>query len=72
MLEERSYISEFDIKPNGSINVRKTTEVLKDGQVISSSYWRCVLDPNDSQAESILNNDFYLTLAKEAWKILNK
>ena len=38
--EEKVYISEFNVQPNGSIGVRKTTEVLKDGEVISQTYWR--------------------------------
>ena len=49
---ELVYISQFDIQPNGCIGVRKTTDVLKDGVVISSTYWRTVLVPNDPQASS--------------------
>ena len=52
--EERTFISEFNILPSKSINVRKTTEVLKDGASISQSYWRCVLAPHDPQAATVL------------------
>lgn len=71
MLEEKIFISQFDIKPNGSINVRKTNQVLKDGKVIAETYWRCALEPNDSSAEEVLNEPFYLNLAQTAWNNLN-
>ena len=61
------YISQFDIQPNGCIGVRKTTDVLKDGVVISSTYWRCVLMPNDPQATTVLNEQYYLDIANYAW-----
>jgi len=65
--EERVFISQFDIQRNGSIGVRKTTEVLKDGEVISQTYWRCVLAPNDPQAAEVLNEAYYLNIANYAW-----
>jgi hypothetical protein len=49
------YISQFDIQLNGCIGVRKTTDVLKDGVVISSTYWRTVLVPNDPTASTVLD-----------------
>ena len=64
---EVTYISEFNIQPNGCIGVRKTTDVLKDGVVISSTYWRCVLVPNDPQASTVLDEAYYLNLAQAAW-----
>ena len=65
------YISQFDIQPNGCIGVRKTTDVLKDGVVISSTYWRCVLVPNDPQAAEVLGAEpYYLNLANSAWASL--
>ena len=48
--EEKVYVSEFNIQPTGCIGVRKTTEILKDGLVVSSTYWRCVLVPNPQRA----------------------
>ena len=64
---EITYISEFNIQPNGCIGVRKTTDVLKDGVVISSTYWRCVLTPNDPQASTVLDEAYYLNIATYAW-----
>ena len=67
------YISQFDIQPNGCIGVRKTTDVLKDGVVISSTYWRCILAPNDPQAAEVLGAEpYYLNLANSAWASLPK
>lgn len=66
--KEKIYISEFNILPSGNINVRKTTEILKDEVSVSSSYWRCVLAPNDPQANTVLGSEpYYLSLAQSAW-----
>ena len=64
---EVTYISEFNIMPTGQIGIRKTTDVLKDGVVISSTYWRCVLVPNDPQASTVLDEAYYLNIATYAW-----
>ena len=61
------YISQFDIQPNGCIGVRKTTDVLKDGVVISSTYWRCVLSPSATVDTEVLNEPYYANLAQTAW-----
>jgi hypothetical protein len=61
------YISQFDIQPNGCIGVRKTTDVLKDDVVISSTYWRTTLVPNDPQASTVLDEAYYLSIATYAW-----
>ena len=61
------YISEFNIQPNGCIGVRKSTDVLKDGVVISTTYWRTTLVPNDPQATTVLNEQYYLDIANYAW-----
>lgn len=66
-LSEFTYISSFDIQRNGTINVRKTTDVLRDDVVISSTYWRCVLVPNDPQAATVLNEQYYADIAAYAW-----
>ena len=65
--EEKVFISEFNIQRNGCIGVRKTTEVLKDGEVISQTYWRTVLVPNDPQAATVLDEPYYLNIANYAW-----
>lgn len=61
------YISEFNIQQTGCIGVRKTTDVLKDGVVISSTYWRTTLEPNDPQAPTVLDEAYYLNIANYAW-----
>ena len=66
-LEETVYISQFNIMPDGQIGVQKTTDITKDGVVISSSYWRCVLVPNDPQATTVLDEQYYLDIANYAW-----
>ena len=69
--EEKTYNSEFNVKSDGSINVRKTTDVLKDGNVISQTYWRCVLAVNDPQANEVLGAEpWYLGIANNAWATL--
>jgi len=69
--EERVYISEFNVLPSKSINVRKTTEVLKDGTSISQTYWRCVLAPHDPQTQAVLGDEpYYYNLAQDAWKYI--
>lgn len=65
--EEVTYISEFNIQPNGCIGVRKTTDVLKDGVIISSTYWRCVLVPNDPTASTVLDKAYYASIATYTW-----
>ena len=65
--EERVFISEFNILPMGTINVRKTTEILKDGEVISQTYWRCSLRPDSLDIASVLNEQYYFDIANYAW-----
>jgi hypothetical protein len=64
---EVTHISQFDIQPNGCIGVRKTTDVLKDGVSISSTYWRTVLTPSATIDTEILNEPYYANLASVAW-----
>ena len=64
---ENTHISQFDIQPNGCIGVRKTTEVLKDGVSISSTYWRTVLAPSATIDTEVLNEHYYANLAQMAW-----
>lgn len=66
---EKIIISEFNIKENNSIQIRKTTQILKDTNIVSETYWRTVLMPNDSKLFEVLNGyDDYINLAIEAWK----
>jgi hypothetical protein len=64
---EVTYISEFNIQPNGCIGIRKSTDVLKDDVVISTAYWRCVLTPNDPHATTVLDEPYYLDIATYTW-----
>jgi hypothetical protein len=70
MIEEVIYISEFNVKLDGTIAVRKTTDVTKDGAVIASSHWRTVLQPNDPSADEVLDEPYYHALATLAWESL--
>jgi len=70
MIEEVIYISEFNVKLDGTIAVRKTTDVTKDGAVIASSYWRTVLAVNDPSADEVLDEEYYRDLATLAWESL--
>ena len=71
MIEEIIYISSFNVKLDGTIEVRKTTDVTKDGVVIASSYWRTVLQVNDPSADEVLGVDtYYRNLAQDAWNTL--
>ena len=66
---EKEIISEFNIRENNSINVRKSIQVWKDTVMISETYWRCVLMPNDPNAFKVLGDyEEYFNLAIEAWK----
>ena len=68
MIEEVIYISEFNVKLDGTIAVRKTTDVTKDGAVIASSFWRTVLQLNDPAADEVLGvGTYYRNLAQDAW-----
>ena len=68
MIEEVIYISAFNDKLDGTIEVRKTTDVTKDGAVIASSYWRTVLQVNDPAADEVLGvGTYYRNLAQDAW-----
>lgn len=71
MIEEVIYISAFNVKADGTIEVRKTTDVTKDGAVIASSYWRTVLQVNDPAADEVLGVDgYYRSLANDAWAMV--
>ena len=68
MIKEIIYISGFNVKLDGTIEVRKTTDITKDDVVIATSYWRGVLQVNDPSADEVLGVDgYYRTLAEDAW-----
>lgn len=66
---EKIIISEFNVRSDNSINIRKSTQIFKDSVMISEAYWRTVLMPNDPNAFKVLGDyDDYFNLAIEAWK----
>lgn len=68
MFTERVYIQQFDVRPDKTIVVRKVTDILRDGVVIASGAWGCILQVNDPQAQDVLGIDpYYLALAQQAW-----
>ena len=70
MIEEIIYISAFNVNARGSIEVRKTTDVVKDGVVIASSFWRGVLTVNDPTADEVLGvGTYYANIATYTWSI---
>ncbi len=70
-LIEKTFISQFDVRDDGQIQVRKTTQVLRNDVVLASSHWRCVLEPNDARTDEVLGDEpFYLSLAQQAWASL--
>ena len=70
MIEEIVYVSAFNVKADGTIEVRKTTDVVKDGVVIASSFWRGVLTVNDPTADEVLGVDtYYGNIAAYTWSI---
>jgi len=70
MITEQTKISAFNVRPDGQIEVRKTTDIIKDEQVIASSHWRCVLEPNDPRVDEVLDEPYYHALATLAWESL--
>ena len=69
MAQEKKYISQFNVNENGTISIRQTTEIIENEVVISSTYWRCVLQVNDPIATEVLDSD-YLKQANEVWSKL--
>jgi hypothetical protein len=70
MITEQTKISAFNVLSDGKIEVRKTTEIIKDYVVIASTHWRTVLEPNDPLADEVLDEPYYHALATSAWESL--
>ena len=47
MLEKQEIYSKIEVIESGQVQLRKTTKVLEDGQVISQSHHRSVVTPLD-------------------------
>lgn len=51
MLEKQESYSKIEVLESGHIQLRKTTTVLDDGQVLSQSHHRIVITPMDDISE---------------------
>lgn len=47
MLEKQESYSQIELKESGHIQLRKTTTVLEDGEVLSQAHHRSVVTPLD-------------------------
>jgi predicted metal-dependent HD superfamily phosphohydrolase len=47
MLEKQESYSQIELKESGHVQLRKTTTVLDDGEVLSQSHHRSVVTPLD-------------------------
>jgi len=63
-LEEKSVVDKVEVLLNGSIQVRRRDQVLKDGVEIAATYHRHVLQPGD-----ILTNEDprVIAIAEATW-----
>jgi len=51
MLEKQETYSKIELKESGHVQLRKTTKVLDDGQVLSQAHHRSVVTPLDDISE---------------------
>lgn len=51
MLEKQESYSKIEVLESGVVQLRKTTKVLDDGEVISQSHHRSVVTPMDDISE---------------------
>ena len=47
MLEKKESYSKIEVLESGHVQLRKTTTVLDDGQVLSQAHHRSIVKPND-------------------------
>jgi hypothetical protein len=47
MLEKQESYSKIEVLESGVVQLRKTTKVLDDGEIISESHHRSIVKPND-------------------------
>jgi hypothetical protein len=47
MLEKQETYSKIEVLESGVVQLRKTTKVLDDGEIISQSHHRSIVKPND-------------------------
>jgi len=66
-LTKSTAVDQITVTENGIILYREATRIMEDGVVISSTYWRCVLTPNDPTASTVLDEAYYASIATYAW-----
>lgn len=67
-MQERSYISYFNIENNGCVSIRRTIETLDDlGQVQSYKYWRIVLTPGEHDPKEYIDDPQLLQQVQDLW-----
>ena len=49
-LEEKSVVDKVEVLLNGSIQVRRRDQILKDGVEVAATYHRHVINPGDDTA----------------------
>lgn len=50
-LSEQSIIDQISVDANNNVHVRRADQILRDDEVISTSYHRHVLQPGDDLSE---------------------
>ena len=63
-LEKQQVIDKIEVVENGIIQVRQVTRILEDGNVLSSSYHRWSLIPNQDVSDQPAN---VRAIATAAW-----
>jgi len=67
MLTETTLIDRIEVLENGTIQVREVTRILRDDEVIASSFHRATLTPGDDLSTQ---DPKVKDIAKAAWKHL--
>lgn len=65
-LSEQSVIDQITVDANNNVNVRRADQILRDGEVISTSYHRNVLQPGDDLTGQ---DPRVVAVAQAAWNV---
>lgn len=55
MLEEQKVIDKIEVVENGTLQVREVTRILRDGEVIASTFHRSTFPPGSDVSQQPLN-----------------
>lgn len=66
MLEEVKVIDKIEIVENGTVQVREATRIVKDGEVIATTYHRTSFEKNSDVSEQPANVQ---AICAAAWSI---